>query len=141
MQILAELKSLDGRMSPMQERMASKEATEVSQSPQQPSTTASSSHSPAQLDQMVVPTVAALQGSQHIQAEVDQRMRQLVDLNEAGKSKSQKGGNEIVWVKRQVLWPQNFVLGGNNKSRISYDALNWCQWVSGFPTIAREKKI
>ena len=63
-----------------------------------------------------------------------------MDLNEAGKSKSQRGGNEIVWVKRQVPWPQNFVLGGNNKSRISYDALNWCQWVSGFATIAREEK-
>ena len=51
-----------------------------------------------------------------------------------------------MWVKRQVPWPQNFVLGGNNKSRISYDALNWCQWVSGFATIcyllfaAREEK-
>ena len=140
MQILAALKRLGGCMSAMEERMASKEATEVSQSPQQPSTTASSSPSPAQLDQMVVPTVAALQGSQHIQAEVDQRIRQLVDLNEAGKSKSQRGGNEIVWVKRQVPWPQNFVLGENNKSRISYDALNWCQWVSGFATIAREEK-
>ena len=28
------------------------------------------------------------------------------------------GGGETVWVKRQVPWPQNFVLGGNNKSRI-----------------------
>ena len=137
MQILAELKSLGGHMSAMEERMASKEATEVSKPTQQPSETASS---PGQLDQMVVPTVAALQGSQSIQAEVDQRIRQLVDLNEAGKSKSQRGGNETVWVKRQVPWPQNFVLGGNNKSRISYDALNWCQWVSGFATIAREEK-
>ena len=59
----------------------------------------------------MVPMVVALQGSQHIQAEVDQRIRQLVDLNKAGKSKSQRGGTEIVWVKRQVPWPQNFVLG------------------------------
>ena len=103
---LSELKSLGGRISAMEEKMASKEATEVSQSPQQPSTIASSSPSPAQLDQMVMPTVAALQGGQHIQAEVDQRIRKLVDLNEAGKSKSQRGGNEIVWVKRQVPWPQ-----------------------------------
>ena len=91
MQILAELKSLGGRMSAMEERMASKEAREVSKPTQQPSATASSP-SPGQLDQMVVPTVAALQGSQSIQAEVDQRIRQLVDLNEAGKSKSQRGG-------------------------------------------------
>ena len=131
MQILAELKNLGGRMSAMEERMASKEATEVSKPTQQPSATASSP-SPGQLDQMVVPTMAALQGSQSIQSEVD--------LNEAGKSKSQRGENEIVWVKRQVPWPQNLVLGGNNKSRTSYYALNWCQWVSGFATIAREEK-
>ena len=45
----------------------------------------------------------------------------------------------MVWVKRQVPWPQNFVLGGSNKSRISYDNLSWCQWVSGFAMIAREE--
>ena len=37
MQMLAELKSLGGRMSPMEEEMASKKATEVTQSPQQAS--------------------------------------------------------------------------------------------------------
>ena len=31
-------------------------------------------------------------------------------------------------------------LGGNNKCGISYDALNWCQWVSGFAAIAKEEK-
>ena len=36
-------------------------------------------------------------------------------------------------------WPQNFVLGGNNKTRVSYDNLSWCQWVSGFAIIAREE--
>ena len=46
--------------------------------------------------------MAALQGSQLIQAEVDQRLRPLVNLNEAGKVKSQRGGGEIVWVKCQV---------------------------------------
>ena len=124
-QILAELKSLGGRMSAMEEQMASKEATEVKQPSHQVSAGASNSTSPPQLDQVVVSIVAALQGSQHIQTEVDQCIRQLVDLNEAGKSKSQRGGSEIVWVKRQVLWPQNCVLADNNKSRISYDALNW----------------
>ena len=29
--------------------------------------------------------------------------------------------------------------GGNNKSRISFDNLSWCQWVSGFAMIAREE--
>ena len=30
-------------------------------------------------------------------------------------------------------------IGGSNKSRISYDNLSWCQWVSGFAMIAREE--
>ena len=132
MQILAELKSLGGRMPAMEEEMASKKATEVTQSPQQASATASNSLSPAHLDQMVVPMVAALQGSWHIQAEVDQWIRQLVDLNEAGKSKSQRGGNKIAWVKRQVPWPQNFVLGGTIKVDFFYDALNLCQWICNY---------
>ena len=139
-QILAELKSLGGRMTAMEDKIANQEATEKKQPAHQASGGASSSTTPAQLEQMVVPMVSALQGSQQIQSEVDQRIRQLVELNEAGKCKSQRGGNEIVWVKRQVPWPQNFVLGGSNKSRISCDALNWCQWVSGFAAIAREEK-
>ena len=77
--------------------------------------------------------MAALQGASHIQAEVDRRIKHLTDLNESGKLKSQRGGIDTVFVKRQVPWPQNFVLGGSNKSRISYDNLSWCQWVSGLP--------
>ena len=33
----------------------------------------------------------------------------------------------------------NFILGESNKSRMSYDNLCWCQWVSGFGMIAREE--
>ena len=32
-----------------------------------------------------------------------------------------------------------FVLGGNNKSRMSYENLSCCQWVSDFAMIAREE--
>ena len=70
---------------------------------------------------------------------MDRRIKHLTDLNESGKLKSLRGGNDTVFVKRQVPWPQNFVLGGNNKSRILYDNLSWCQWVSGFAMIAREE--
>ena len=56
------------------------------------------------------------------------------------KFKSQKGGNDTVFVKRQVPWPQNFVLGGKIKSRLSYDNLNWSQWVLRFAMIAREEQ-
>ena len=48
--------------------------------------------SPAQLEEIVVPSVAALQETPHIQAEVDRRLKHLAELNEAGKLKSQRGG-------------------------------------------------
>ena len=126
--------------------MASREAKDASLSMQQPTTAATGgtatpalveSHSTSQLDQVVIPTLATLQ--EHIQTEVDQRVTKLVDLNESGISKSQRGGNEIVWVKSQVPWPQNFVLGGSNKGRLSYDALNPCQWVAGFAKFAKSE--
>ena len=139
LQILAELKSLGGRMTAMEQKMLDTNSTEVSQ--RSPATAVSpAADSLAQMDvTVVVPSVAVLQGAPHIQAEVDRRIKHLTDLNESGKLKSQRGGNDTVFVKRQVPWPQNFVLGGNNKSRISYDNLSWCQWVSGFAMIAREE--
>ena len=141
-QILAELKSLGGRMSAMERKMADTSPVEVNQRSQM-SHAASAvivNPSPAQLEEVVVPSVAALQGTPHIQAEVDRRLKHLAELNEAGKLKSQRGSNDKVWVKKQVPWPQNFVVGGNNKSRMSYDNLTWCQWVSGFAMIARKEK-
>ena len=138
LQILAELKSLGGRMTAMEQKMWESDSAEVNQ---RSSATAVSPPvvSSVQMDQVVVPSVAALQGASHIQAEVDRHIKHLTDLNESDKLKSQRGGNDTVFVKRQVPWPQNFVLGGNNKSRISYDNLTWCQWVSGFAMIAREE--
>ena len=38
------------------------------------------------------------------------------------------------------MWPLNFILGGKNKSRISYDNLSMCQWVAGFAMIIREEQ-
>ena len=138
LQILAELKSLGGRMTAMEQKMLESDSAEVSQ--KSPATAVSPAvASPVQMDQLVVPSVAALQGASHIQAEVDRCIKHLTDLNESGKLKSQRGGSDTIFVKRQVPWPQNFVLGGNNKSRISYDNLSWCQWVSGFAMIAREE--
>ena len=135
LQILAELKSLGGRMTAMEQRMSESESTEVNQRSSVAAVSPAVA-SPVHMDQVVVLSVAALQGVSHIQAEVDRRIKHLTDLNESGKLKSQRGGNDTVFVKRQVPWPQNLVLGGNNKSRISYDNLSWCQWVSGFAMIA-----
>ena len=74
-----------------------------------------------------------------LQDQVDQRLRQLTELNIAGKLTSQRGENETVFVIKHVMWPQNFVVG-QNKSIISYENLSMCQWVAGFAMIMREEQ-
>ena len=128
-QILAELRSLGGRMTAMEQRISDTSPGEVAERSQISHVPAATTPNPssARLEEVVVPSVTALQGTPHIQAEVDRRLKHLAELNEAGKLKSQRGGSDTVWVKKQVPWPQNFVLGGSNKSRMSYDNLTWCQ--------------
>ena len=63
----------------------------------------------------MVPLTQAIQGSQLIQKQVDERLQQLSQLNEKGTFKSQRGGIDIVWVKKQTPWPQNFILGTKQK--------------------------
>ena len=136
MQNLAELTSLRGRMTAMEKRMSESDTAEVNQ--RSPATAVTPAvASPVQMDQMVVLSVVVLQGA--LQAEVDRFIKHLTDLKKSGKLKSQRGGNDTVFVKSQVPWPQNFVLVGNNKSKISYENLSWCQWVSGCTMIAREE--
>ena len=77
LQILAELKSLGGRMSMVEEKMASRDATVSIQQTTAAATGGTTAtaqadiHSMSQLDQVVILTLATLQGSHHIQTEVD----------------------------------------------------------------------
>ena len=97
-------------MTAMEQKMLESDPAEVNQ--RSPATAVSPPVvSSVQRDQVLVQSVAALEGASHIQAEVDRRIKHLTDLNESGKLKSQRGGNDTVFVKRQVPWPQNFVLG------------------------------
>ena len=41
-------------------------------------------------------------------------------------------------VKNQVPWPQNHLLAGTSKNRVTYDSLSTFQWMSGFCSIIRE---
>ena len=59
-------------------------------------------------------------------------------MNEKGMFKTQRGGTEQISIKYQVPWPQNFVLAGTSKTRVSYDSLSIFQWVAGICTIMRE---
>ena len=88
---------------------------------------------------MVLPSLHTLKSSVRDPEEVDRRLEELKQLNLQGNYKSQRGGNEVVWCKKEVLWPQNFILSGSTKSRTTYDSLTMSLWVSGFTHIIREE--
>ena len=138
--ILQELKSLSGRMAAVEEKVNKHELTSIKNSP----VSSASSQQPEDDDSnddvdLILPSIQSLKQSRSMQQQVDARIQQLQQLNEQGKFKSKRGGGETIWVKREVPWPQHFVLGGTNKNRLTYDALSMSQWVSGFAQIIREE--
>ena len=90
-------------------------------------------------DDAIIPTMQFLKSLHKIQQAVDHRLQQLASLNEKGTLKSQRGGGDQITVKCQVPWPQNFVVMGTSKNRVSYDNLSVFQWVAGFCTIMTEE--
>ena len=94
---------------------------------------------------MVLPSLEGLRSSIEIQDQVDARIKDLQNSNDKGKLKSQRGGGggggtQTVFVKKEILWSQNYILGGTNKSRVTYDSLSISQWVSGFTTIIKDEQ-
>ena len=73
-----------------------KKGDDARQMPQTAAARTTACASATQLDQVVVPSMAILQSFEQIQAQLDQRIRQLVELNESGKFKSQRGGSENI---------------------------------------------
>ena len=53
--------------------------------------------------------------------------------------KSQRGGHDQLTVKHKLPWPQNHILAGTSKSRVTYDSLSTFQWVSGFCSIIKDE--
>ena len=109
------------------------------------SPTSLSSHRPTLVDsdveeEVVTPTPAFLKSSRGIQDAVDRRLQELASLNERGMFKSQRGGNKQVTVQNKIPWPQNHILAGTSKSRVTYDSLTAFQWVSGFCAIIKNEK-
>ena len=78
-------------------------------------------------DEDVTPTTAFLKSSRGIQDAVDRRLQEFASLNERGMFKSQRGGNEQVSVKHKISWPQNHILAGTSKSRVTYNSLSTFQ--------------
>ena len=64
-------------------------------------------------DDLVLPSMASLQSTNRIQSEVDARIKELQQISDKGKCKSQRGGSETVFVKHEVPWPQKVILGGS----------------------------
>ena len=91
-------------------------------------------------DDAVIPNAQFLNKTKHIQGAVDQRLQELVHINEQGGFKSQRGGNEQINVYYQVPFPQNNALAGTSKSRVTYDSISTFQWMAGFCSIIREQK-
>ena len=86
-------------------------------SPAQSTVTVSSHRTADDLDEdIVLPSMSNLQASSRIPYEVDARIKELQQISDKGKCKSQRGGNETVFVKQEVSWPQNVILGAINKS-------------------------
>ena len=53
--------------------------------------------------------------------------------------KVKEGESVDIYVKERVKWPQEFVLAGNTKDRITYNQLNITQLMAGFCRIMREE--
>ena len=70
---------------------------------------------------------------------MDKRLQELTTLNDQGTFRSQRGGHDQITVKHKVPWPQNHILAGASKSRVTYDSLSTFQWVSGFCAIIRDE--
>ena len=61
-------------------------------------------------------------------------------MNKTGtKLKSLREGAIDVLVPKRVKWPQEYVLSGNSKERVSYDQLSITQWVAGFGRIIKDE--
>ena len=83
-----------------------------------------------------IPSLRCMRKSEKMQRDIDTRIRELERQSEATgtgtKIKSKRGGNIDVLVKNKVAWPHEAILGGVNRTRLSYDQLSMSQWVQGF---------
>ena len=99
-------------------------------------------HGEAHLQEKL-PNLKTLRHDRFIQEQVDNRLKELSDLNKKGidsKIKSQRGGAVDVYVNQRVKWPHEFVLAGTSKDRLNYNQLNITQWMAGFCRIMRDEE-
>ena len=99
----------------------------------------SGSNTSGSVDINTLPSLHVLRNESDIQKQIEIRLRQLSDQNQGEKLKSMRGGETDIFVKRRVRWPQEFVLSGFKKERVSYDSLTMGQWVVGYCKAMQEE--
>ena len=91
-----------------------------------------------------VPDLAYLRSNKRIQKKVDDRIAELEkNFETKGKSeklKSKRGGSVEVLVEKRVAWPHDVILGGQNRTRVTYDQLSLTQFAQGFIKNVLEEK-
>ena len=78
----------------------------------------------------LVPSMEYLRSNESLQSEVEKRLADLKNLNEAetrGRVKSQRGGPGKITDKKSVDWPQHFILTGTHKTRPTYGFIRCIQ--------------
>ena len=107
LQILSELKSLSGQMQAMEERVDKVEKPGNQAASRSAETTATTSNTASStVSDNVIPSMDFLRASDSIQARVDDRIKELQAMHPQGKFKSQRGGSDTYWCKKEVPWPQ-----------------------------------
>ena len=91
------------------------------------------------------PDLSYLRSNKRIQKRVDDRLAELEKNCESkGKSeklKSKRGGGSVdVLVEKRVAWPHDVILGGQNRTRVTYDQLSLTQFAQGFIKNVLEEK-
>ena len=149
-EILKQLQRVNARLETVEQDMetvkgaAYKETDKISKSKLSVSDL-SMSDSESSSDDSLIPDLKLLKSKKSIQNKVDDRLKQLQDasISKSGKCdkfKSKRGGNIDCMVKHKVAWPQDSVLGGQSRQRVTYDQLSLTQWVQGFAKNIIEEK-
>ena len=153
--ILQELRKVSKRLDVVEERMEgqgpSAAGTTLGKGPKLSSNSAQSSDvvvkqkkrlklvssSDSSDDEIELPELKVIRSSRSIQKKIDKKLASLQKEkqdqgNDIPKIKSKRGGSSEVLVNNRVSWPQDHILGGPSKQRLSYDQLNLTQFVQGF---------
>ena len=108
--------------------------------------TTSSSNLPSSLQENTMhaklPDLHSIRHNKMIEEQVEERIRQLLNSDKKGtdpRIKSQHGGSVDIFVKEKIKWPQECVLAGTTKDRVTYNQLNITQFMAGFYWIMREE--